>query len=248
MDLMSNKTKLYSKIQTKYKHFIKNPDIKNRIIRVFINLITEILKFKYKSLVIRRKTSDFYVFREIFTMKEFDIDIDTPKIIIDCGAYAGYSTYYFAMKYPESKIIAIEPETSNYELLKENTKNFENVITINKAVYYKESKIKIVETDEGKWACQIKEDDEGIIESTSIDQLISEFNLDKIDLLKMDIEGTEKIIFDHSDNWIDKVSCIIIELHDRYVNGCSTSFYNAIKKYNFIIDVQGEKVIARRQN
>ena len=55
------------------------------------------------------------------------------------------------------------------------------------------------------------------------------FGLNSIDLLKIDIEGSEKEIFDlNCKGWLAATKAILIELHDRYVPGCSNAFFKAI--------------------
>ena len=50
--------------------------------------------------------------------------------------------------------------------------------------------------------------------------LMAEMNLDSIDLLKVDIEGAEKEVFEDCD-WMQRVDCLIIELHDRLKPGAA---------------------------
>jgi hypothetical protein len=63
--------------------------------------------------------------------------------------------------------------------------------------------------------------------SISVADLMRSFDLDHIDVLKLDIEGSEKEVFEDSAEWIDRVSAIAIELHDRFKSGCSRAFYAA---------------------
>jgi hypothetical protein len=70
----------------------------------------------------RQGTSDSEVFKDIFVRRNYRLPVYTrPKLIIDGGAYVGYSSLYFSLKYPEAKIIAVEPEDSNFELLEEKS-------------------------------------------------------------------------------------------------------------------------------
>ena len=62
----------------------------------------------------------------------------------------------------------------------------------------------------------------------TIAELISEFNLTWVDLLKIDIEGAEKEVFSSPDEWIGSVGAIAIELHDRFKARCPRSFYVAV--------------------
>ena len=55
-----------------------------------------------------------------------------------------------------------------------------------------------------------------------------------IDLLKIDIEGAEKEVFEHSSMWIDQVGALVIELHDRFKDGCSSSLYSATRDFRCV--------------
>jgi hypothetical protein len=56
-----------------------------------------------------------------------------------------------------------------------------------------------------------------IVPSISIDDLLSEFDLEEVDLVKIDVEGSEYAIFDGmSDETLDKLNNIILEFHDNF--------------------------------
>ena len=72
---------------------------------------------------LRRYTSDYSTFKQIYVKKDYDISIDfEPKIIIDAGANVGLASVYFANRFPNAIIYAIEPEQSNFEALVQNCK------------------------------------------------------------------------------------------------------------------------------
>jgi len=118
---------------------IKGADI---VLKLFLNknLITiAIPELKYP-IKLRVQTTDTYIFEQIFINQEYNFPISIePKIIIDGGAYVGYSTVFFANKFPNATKIAVEPESSNFALLIENTKNYSNIILINSAIWGKTS-------------------------------------------------------------------------------------------------------------
>lgn len=64
----------------------------------------------------------------------------------------------------------------------------------------------------------------------TVEDIMERFNLDRIDLLKVDIEGAEKEVFSDSDavKWIDAVDAIEVELHDRFRPGCSRAFFSRV--------------------
>ena len=78
----------------------------------------------------------------------------------------------------------------------------------------------------------------------NIDEILNQNNWDIVDIVKIDVEGAEKELFDSNfERWIPRTKCIIIELHDRMKKGCSKSFFKAISKYNFSCELRGENLI-----
>ena len=74
--------------------------------------------YKYP-IVLRRASSDIKVFEQGIVAKDYDISLPRfqPKLIIDGGANIGLTSIFFARKFPEALIIAVEPEEKNYQLL-----------------------------------------------------------------------------------------------------------------------------------
>jgi len=195
---------------------------------------------RYKNHVFfRPKSSDIKIFEQIFMDKSLNFKISDfqPKYIVDAGANAGYVSLYFANKYPSSKIIAIEPESSNYKLLLKNIKSYKNIIPLKVALWNKGKKLQIENLESEKWSFRMVEtnkDNSNVIEGLTLANIMNKFKIEKIDILKLDIEGGEKQLFSSNyKNWLDKVKLIYIELHDRHIKGCSKSFYHAICQYDF---------------
>jgi len=85
------------------------------------NLIKVRIKKIKAPFFLRLKTTDLPTFDQVFFYKEYDFDTaKSPNIIIDAGANIGLAAIYFANRYPNAKIIALEPEQSNFRILKEN--------------------------------------------------------------------------------------------------------------------------------
>ncbi len=67
---------------------------------------------------------------------------------------------------------------------------------------------------------------------------MDEFHIDFIDILKIDIEGAERFVFDKaSPEWIKNVRCIAIELHD---SECRERFLSAVSSYDAKLSRHGE--------
>lgn len=209
--------------------------------------------------IIRENTSDPIVFREVILKEQYKpICIDNVKNIIDAGGNVGYTAVYFAWKYPNAKIVTIEPDKDNYEVLVENIKNYPNIIPL-RAALWGSSKNMVVYKDNGlgAWGRQTFEANnvenytpEDTVKGITIGQIMNAFDMETIDILKIDIEGAEKDIFlNGADFWLPKVRIMAIELHDRMVNGCSEALVAAINRNPyFSVSQHSEDIILRNKN
>ncbi len=209
----------------------------------------KILLPKYKApIFLRNNTSDIGVFYQMFLSKSYNIGIDnSPKVIIDCGANIGLSTVFFKNKFPDAQIIAIEPEKSNFDMLKKNTKFYTNIHCLHNGIWNKSTNLSIEDDNLGHWGFTVTEVDfenENTISAISINDIMIEFNIKQIDILKIDIEGSEKELFEKDfENWLSITKVLIIELHDGLKKGASKSFFKAITKYDFRMIRKDENLI-----
>ena len=83
-----------------------------------------------------------------------------------------------------------------------------------------------------------------LIPTISISKIMKDNNITVIDLLKIDIEGAEKELFESSfESWLPNTRVLVVELHDRMKPGCSKSVFSAICKYDFSFSHKGENLI-----
>ncbi|WP_035667929.1 FkbM family methyltransferase [Flavobacterium sp. 83] len=223
----------------------------NLLMTLGVNKI-QILKMTFP-IFLRPKSSDLLVFHQIFTFKEYDMNLGfSPKFIIDAGANIGLAAVFFSNKFPEAKIMAIEPEKSNFEMLQKNTKEYKNVSLKKMALSNQFNfSFNVVDKGFGNWGfiTEIQDSKRKInvidtVKTITIDEIMIEYNLEYLDLLKIDIEGGEKQLFESNyENWLPKTKCIIIELHDGITNGSSKSFFKAISNYDFSYFNRGENLM-----
>lgn len=214
--------------------------IKRRVYRTYYFI-------KFRPLIIRKGTSDWKAFKQIFISRDYDFPVNIePKLIIDGGANVGYASLFFADKFPDAQIFAIEPEESNFAILKKNTARFNQIIPIQAGLWHKNSFLKVMGTGQGEWGFITAESDPGDhdVKTITISDILQLAKSNEIDILKLDIEGAEKELFSENyESWLGKVNVLIIELHDRLKAGCSDAFFSAIKKYNFEQIKRGENII-----
>ena len=178
--------------------------------------------------------------------------IDSPKTILDAGANIGTASRFFSNQFPEAKIIAIEPDSENYEILIKNTQNNKNIQCLKGGLWSSDTKLSIVNDDEWKYAIRVKEDAlEGKINAFSIPGVMKMQGWDFIDILKLDIEGSEvEILSKHLELWVDKIGMLIIELHPGIDEKCSRVLFEAFSNKDFNLQWSGENLalIFKNQN
>lgn len=188
---------------------------------------------------IRIGTTDASVLRQVFVLKQYDVACPiVPKIIVDAGANIGLSAIFFANKYPDATIIALEPESSNFRLLQKNVAPYPQIKPMHVALWKANLQINVVDNHYGHHAFQTMEGNPngclkcGLVQALTVDDIMSSMGLNSIDLLKIDIEGAEKEVFENSAKWIDKVEIIMAELHDNIKPGCSKAFMRATESFS----------------
>lgn len=206
-------------------------------------------------LYLRRNSTDLFLSVELLCKDgEYDFLLSAPyrallqnaQVIVDAGANIGLFSLICKSINSEAKFICIEPESDNYCLL---SKNVTDGVCYKKGLWNKEVKLSVVPRDTGEWGFIVKEVEENtsdadIIEATSIGLLMNREAVSHIDILKIDIEGSEYEVFDETaEEWLDKVDCLIIELHDRIKSGCSKRVLERMEAHDFSYCVYGENYV-----
>src|SRR5580700_642559 len=143
-----------------------------------------------KPMLIRKGTTDPDVFRQIFIGRRFEPLLSLvnwkPKLIIDGGAYVGYSSVMFAAKFPSAKVFAIEPDQSNYAALVLNAS--QRVTPICAGLAGEGGNIRVTNREGGHWGLQTERTssaDPDAIRAVTIDELLSSAGEECIDILKL---------------------------------------------------------------
>ncbi|MEO7531783.1 MAG: FkbM family methyltransferase [Sediminibacterium sp.] len=176
----------------------------------------------------------FYeVFREIF-MEDFyrigDLTQHLPAepVVVDIGGNVGYFSFLLSSKKPGAKIYAFEPMIENLRVfndnIKLNTALVNNIFLFNQAVtgdnnghvdlffdnITDNSVIASVVKDFSAQNTQVKK-----VDAISLERIFEENNLLRVDLLKVDCEGSEyPIFYDSLEHLFERVQTIAIESHE----------------------------------
>ena len=200
---------------------------------------------------LRPNTSDWAVFRQIFLEEEYAVDITKPPdIIIDAGANIGLFTIYIKTRFPKARVICLEPDPDNFIQLEKNLRPYNDVECLQAGLWNCNTRLRVLDKyNMGKWAMAVEPTtDHRGIESLDMDTLMKRFNLNRLDVVKIDIEGSEKAVFAHNyERWLERTDMIIIELHDHFIQGCARTFFSATNECwpNYDYSTKGENTVVK---
>jgi FkbM family methyltransferase len=156
-------------------------------------------------------------FKGSFEKKEIEICnnyVNDKSIILDIGANIGLHSLYFSRIVKNGLVLAFEPSRETFMLLLQNIKGIGNILPLNIgasdstkiADFYiasdnaysglKDTKRKPIKFSE-------------IVLCTKLDDLVSKLNLDRIDLIKIDVEGFEQYVFYGMDDILNKYHPVV---------------------------------------
>ncbi len=175
----------------------------------------------------------------------------TP-LIVDAGANIGASAVHFGCSFPSARIVAIEPEKSNFELLLSNTKGL-SVEYLLAALAANSGLVDLVDPGLGHWAFRTSSVP---AEGRPVSQKVQCVTVNEIYqthsercapfIVKIDIEGGEYDVFQGNTEWVEKTPLIIIELHDWLLLRKATSqpFLRCISSHDRDFLYLGENVFS----
>jgi FkbM family methyltransferase len=168
-------------------------------------------------------------------------------LIIDCGANIGASVLWFLSRYPKAHALAIEPAPDNFALLRHNCTGYDvDLREAGVAACAGEGHL----SDPGQGAWAYRTDDETATGPTVPMVALNTLIADKIAagyipfILKIDIEGAEKDLFQGDCEQLNIFPLIVIEPHDWMLpgQGSSLSFFRFHTASGREFHMRGENV------
>lgn len=220
---------------------------------------TLVVKISGLAVRLRRSSPDLYVAVSSLT-DEFDILSSLlPKefdgLILDGGGYIGTAAIKFACMYPEATVVTIEPSSENFEILGDNVKRFPNIVPLKAALTLEGvDKVTLNSRDTGQWGFTIIENPHDAatlteleeVAAMSIEQIRQQYSEKLVGMIKLDVEGAEKQLFEDPNSSLQQIPIVFAELHDRIVPGCTDAFYN-FSKNRWVIAAHGEKYLSLKK-
>jgi FkbM family methyltransferase len=157
-------------------------------------------------------------FDEIFVHNGlvFQTSSATPRIL-DCGSNLGAASLFFKRHYPGARITAYEADPDLYAMTKRNLERngADDVEVVHAALW----------TSSGQVTFRAEGSDSGMIDGLAgvVDakavtvpslRLRDALAAERIDLLKLDVEGAETALLEDCEPVLDRVNAIIMDLHE----------------------------------
>jgi FkbM family methyltransferase len=206
-------------------HFASDPTFGGYLVQIFSNgYIVFEQTIKYRDITINKPIVDFTNEEPIYmNYKEFfvegiynSLNIDNLNVVIDIGANVGLFTKYMLYKNAK-KVFCYEPNKSAFDCLSKNYQNNSSVFLNNLAVSTNNDKLRLYLDVNNTLVSSAKRNTSDFydVDSITLKQILTQHNLEKVDLIKIDIEGMEYELIAHmEDDVFDKVNSFIIEYHD----------------------------------
>ena len=213
---------------------------KNSIVKLNLKTLTDNWKWSNYSI---DDPSGICIYHEVYKEKcysaydKINFKVEQDDIVVDLGANIGIFTKY-ALENGAKAVYAFEPEDINFKCLEQNVVKYNNVNLYKKAVSNINGKRKLfLDKTSGGHSLffndinNTKLNKHEEIDCITIQSLFDENILDKIDFLKIDVEGAEVDILNSiSDDIYKKIKKITIEYHHMLFDFDESIKHNLIQK------------------
>lgn len=153
-------------------------------------------------------------YKEIFYDRIYAFPSATLRpLIIDGGANIGLATLFFKQVYPQSRVIAFEPDRVIFALLQQNIASFrlKDVRLVNAALWKSDTSVSF--TSEGGASGHIATSAEAAHSTPITAVRLKSWLHEKVDFLKLDIEGAECEVLEDCQEELRNVQNLFVEYH-----------------------------------
>lgn len=208
--------KLIIKLLTKFMS-------KRGFIQSFLNKLSILIHRLYEN-----HNYDFFTNGEKIVLKKIKSSNLEFDIIFDVGANVGSWSLMFSNLFPKSKIYSFEVLPSTFEILLENTKSNTNIIVENIGLSDKEEKLIAYSQNNASGLTTLVENFSENFHGKNINKTevkvmkgsdyAKKNNIDKIDFIKIDVEGYEDKVLKGLESLIRDKKVKVIQFEYGFVN------------------------------
>jgi len=211
----------------------------------------------------RKFSSDLHVLWQMYIRHELTPLIDLVNArqlpintIFDIGSNIGLAAIRLSHAFPQARIYAVEPAPDNFRLLKLNiAANAVPAELLLMGVWHKAARLYFDRSfrDGKDWAIALTDVPTGspadYVDAVSLNDIVMQHGVTTIDLLKIDIEGGERYIFNEAREGLEFLAItrvIAIEIHEEY--RVEDRIVAVLREAGFSISHSGEYLVGVREN
>jgi FkbM family methyltransferase len=176
---------------------------------------------------VRMRRSDVFTVAEIFHEGQYAIasPVASNPVILDCGANIGLSAIWFLSRYPGARVHCFEPEPENFRLLEHNLRGSAGVVLNRAAVGRAAGRLPLTLSNSAAMHSLVGQMGSDTIDARRVEvdvvalpEYLSRHALDAVDILKLDVEGSELDVIEGMAGRLRSVKIIVGELHEAHVD------------------------------
>jgi FkbM family methyltransferase len=154
---------------------------------------------------------EYEVLEEVFVDEAYGSGLPAhAQAIIDLGSHVGLSALYLAARYPNARLLAVEPNPTLSGRLRRNLARVERVTVAPVAVADKDGKARL-RVGSGSWSGRLEDTAGYLVPTVTLNTLLQRHRFDAVDVLKFDIEGAEFRALPGAD--LSAVKALVGEVH-----------------------------------
>ena len=171
--------------------------------------------------LLRSNAVDCRVAAEVFGGIYAVQDNFNAQRIIDLGANIGLAALYFHLRYPSAHVACVEPSPRNLSVLRRVVALNTLPATIFACAIGTESGSTFLYETDNPTCChtlgnRMDKTERITVRQITVPEIMDLLKWELVDILKIDIEGYERILLRSNAHWLSRVSYIVGEIHEGY--------------------------------
>jgi FkbM family methyltransferase len=199
--------------------------------------------------------SELRALHEVLVAGAYDVPLPrAPQVIADLGSHIGASVLAFKARYPDARIVAVEPNPEAFARLVRNVGGLLGVTCLNLAVGAVAGRRELHREPGASWAASLfpsRRDGETVtVEARRLDAILGLARFGRVDLLKLDVEGAEEDVVEElvAGGAMSVVDQLIAEYHHHLDPGRDFlgRFLERLREQGFACQVTARQPVATR--
>jgi FkbM family methyltransferase len=195
------------------------------ILRTVVDPREESLRLRIagRTVAFRMRRSDLFTLSEILHEGQYALRSPLPPepTIVDAGANVGVAAVWFLAHHPGARLHAFEPEAENFRLLSENLGPFPGAVLNRAAVGARDATVELHLASHGA-VHSVRDAEVGArtveVPCVALGGYLARHSIRRVDLLKLDVEGSEADAVEGLGPRLADVGVIVGEMHERLVD------------------------------